>query len=169
MSLPPAQATAVTRLPEPVALHSFVVAGPTRRFDDSTKAQIPQLWAALVGALPLAGQVDSWNTYGVVSSADPAEGSFQYMAAVGVEPGCDLPPGFSTLVIPAATYLVFRITLNGTALHPQVKQAMASIWGDLIPASGLQVADGPDFEIYDGRFNPMQPGAVIDFHVPVVV
>ncbi len=32
------------------------------------------------------------------------------------------PPGFSTLEIPAATYAVFRITLDGSALHPQVKQ-----------------------------------------------
>ncbi|MFY7914376.1 MAG: AraC family transcriptional regulator [Rubrivivax sp.] len=168
MSLPPAQTTAVVRLPELVALPAFHVAGPTRRFDETTKAQIPQLWSALVGALPFAGQVPRWTTYGVVSCADRAEGSFQYMAGVGVEDGCTPPAGFTTLRIEAATYLVFRITLNGTALHPQVKEAMAAIWGTLIPASGLRLADGPDFEQYDGRFDPQQPGAVIDFFVPVL-
>ncbi len=120
-----------------------------------------------MGALPLAGQVASWTTYGAVSCADKAEGTFQYMAGVGVEAGSLPPAGFTTLRIETATYLVFRITLNGTALHPQVKDAMAAIWGTLIPASGLQLADGPDFEMYDGRFDPQRPGAVIDFHVPV--
>lgn len=168
MSMPPAQHTAVAQLPERVTLPAFHVAGPARRFDDTTKAQIPQLWAALGGALPFAGQLPSWDTYGLVSSANRAEGSFQYMAGVGVEPGCTPPAGFSTVRIEAATYVVFRITLNGTALHPQVKAAMATIWGTLIPASGLQLADAPDFELYDGRFDPQQQGAVIDFYVPVV-
>jgi len=150
-----------------VTLPSFHVAGPARRFDEATKAEIPQLWSALIGALPLEGQTPSWATYGVVSSVDKSDGCFQYMAGVGVEPDCVPPPGFATMQIPAATYAVFRITLNGSALHPQVKQAMASIWGELVPASGLKVADGPDFELYDGRFDPQKPGSVIDFHVPV--
>ncbi len=167
MTLPPAQSTSVVHLPGTVRIPAFTVAGPTRQFDQATKAEIPQLWSALIGALPFAGQVASWDTYGVVFSADCSEGAFQYMAGVGVEPGCTVPPGFTTMDIPAATYAVFRITLNGTALHPQVKAAMARIWGELIPASGLKVIDGPDFERYDGRFDPQTPGSVIDFYVPV--
>lgn len=167
MTLPPAQSTPVVRLPGSVAIAAFSVAGPARRFDEVTKAEIPQLWSALVGALPFAGQVASWATYGVVSGIDRAEGSFQYMAGVGVAPACDPPPGFATMEIPAAIYVVFRIALNGTALHPQLKHAMAHIWGELIPASGLKVADGPDFELYDGRFDPQKAGSFIDFHVPI--
>lgn len=167
MDLPAAHNTSVFRLPELVAMPAFRVAGPARQFDEATKAEIPQLWSALIGALPFAGQVQSWATYGVVSVVDKADGCFQYMAGVGVESACVPPSNFSTMQIPAATYAVFRITLNGTALHPQVKQALASIWGELIPASGLRVIDGPDFELYDGRFDPHKPGSFIDFHVPV--
>ena len=167
MTVPTVHAAPVIRLPELVTLPSFHVAGPARRFDEATKSDIPQLWSALIGALPFTGQVRSWATYGVVSSVDPGDGCFQYMAGVGVEPDCVPPPGFSTMEIPAATYAVFRITLDGSALHPQVKQAMASVWGELIPAAGLKVAGGPDFELYDGRFDPLKPGSVIDFHVPV--
>jgi AraC family transcriptional regulator len=145
----------------------FHVCGPARQFDETTKAEIPRLWSALIGALPFAGQVESWATYGVVSCVDRSEGSFQYMAGVGVEAGCVPPAGFATMAIAGATYAVFRITLDGAALHPQVKRAMASIWGDLIPASGLKLADGPDFELYDGRFDPLKPGSFIDFYVPV--
>lgn len=167
MTLTSAPNTAVVLLPELLSLPAFCVAGPARRFDEATKAEIPQLWSQLIGALPFAGQLASWDTYGLVSSVDRTEGCFQYLAGVGVEPGCTPPAGFTTLEVPAATYAVFRITLNGTALHPQVKQAMAAIWGELLPASGLKLAVGPDFERYDGRFDPMTPGSVIDFHVPV--
>lgn len=168
MNAPRTLSTAVTRLPDLVRLDGFSVAGPSRRFDHATKSEIPQLWSALVGALPLKGQSPSWATYGVVWSVDRDSGSFEYMAGVGVEGAdCELPRGFTVKQIPAATYAVFRIALNGSALHPQVKSAMATIWSELIPASGLRVADSPDFELYDGRFEPDQPGAVIDFHVPV--
>ena len=173
MNAPSSTSTAVTRLPDLIRLEAFSVAGPARRFDDATKSEIPQLWAALVGALPLKGQSPSWATYGVVWSADRETGGFQYMAGVGMGAGAgtahELPKGFTVKEIPAATYVVFRIALNGSALHPQVKSAMATIWGELIPASGLRVADSPDFELYDGQFAPDQPGAVIDFHVPVEV
>ena len=167
MNAPTESILPVVRLPELVTLPAFHVAGPSRRFDEASKSEIPQLWSALIGALPLEGQTPSWATYGVVSSVDTSDGCFQYMAGVGVEPDCVPPPGFATMRIPAATYAVFRITLNGSALHPQVKQAMASIWGELVPASGLKVVDGPDFELYDGRFDPQKAGSVIDFHVPV--
>ena len=167
MSAPTFPITPVVQLPELATMPGFFVAGPARRFDEASKAEIPQLWSVLIGALPFKGQTPSWATYGVVSGVDKGEGCFQYMAGVGVEAGCVPPPGFSTMEIPAATYAVFRITLNGSALHPQVKQAMAAIWGELIPASGLKVVDGPDFELYDGRFDPQKAGSVIDFHVPV--
>ena len=167
MSAPTGSVLPVVRLPDLVALPAFHVAGPARLFDEATKAEIPQLWSALIGALPFKGQLPSWATYGVVSSVDQGEGCFRYMAGVGVEPGCEPPPGFSVQQVPAATYAVFRITLDGSALHPQVKRAMAEIWGELIPASGLKVVEGPDFELYDGRFDPQKAGSVIDFHVPV--
>ena len=167
MTLPTQRSTPVERLPGLVSVPPFRVCGPARQFDETTKAEIPQLWSALLGALPFAGQVKSWATYGVVSSVDRSEGSFQYMAGVGVEPGCVPPPGFATMPIGGATYAVFRITLDGAALHPQLKRAMAAIWRDLIPASGLELADGPDFELYDGRFDPLKPGSFIDFYVPV--
>lgn len=168
LPLPLAQNTAVVRLPQLVVLPAFRVAGPARRFDEANKAEIPQLWSALIGRLPFAGQTDSWATYGVVSSADRAEGSFQYLAGVAIEPGClTPPPGFTIMEMPASAYVVYRITLDGSAPHPQIKRAMAAIWGELLPATGLTVIDGPDFEHYDGRFDPLKAGSFIDFHIPV--
>ena len=151
MTMPNAVPVTVTRLPELVSVEAFTVAGPSGRFDGATITNIPQLWSQLIGALPIAGQDPSWTTYGVESGVDRNDGSFDYMAGVGVEPGASLPKGFVAKRIEAATYAVFRITLNGSALQPQVKSAMAKIWGELVPASGLKVAERPDFELYDGN------------------
>jgi AraC family transcriptional regulator len=169
MVMPNGGAADVAQLPDLVSLGTFSVAGPSARFDEATKANIPQLWSKLIGSLPFTGQKPSWATYGVVWAADRAEGSFDYMAGVEIEAGIALPEGFIAKELKAATYMVFRITLNGGPLHPQIKNAMAKIWGELVPASGLKLADAPDFERYDGEFAPTRPGAVIDFHVPVEI
>lgn len=162
-------AASVVRLPNLKTLGAFTVAGPSRRFDGATKSTIPQLWPRLIGALPFAGQTPGWVTYGVVWNSDREEGTFEYMAGVGVEPDAVPPAGFEIKPIPAATYVVFRITLDGGPLHPQVKAAMATIWGEQFPATGLTLAESPDFELYDSEFAPTTPGAIIDFHVPVQV
>lgn len=167
MNIPTRVPVQVTEQPARVHLDAFELAGHSRRFDQASKSQIPQLWSKLIGQLPFAGQVESWKTYGVMWSANRAEGSFNYMAAVEVRRGAPLPDGLESMHIPAATYAVFRITLNGGPLHPQVKAAMATIWGERIPAAGMKVADTPDFEVYEGDFAPDRPGAFIDFFVPV--
>jgi AraC family transcriptional regulator len=169
MTTPHAPDANVIQTPELVTLEAFTVAGVARRVNEATKASIPDLWPRLIAVLPFEGQTPSWVTYGVEWGADRIEGSFNYMAAVGVKPDAVLPDGFERLDIPAATYVVFRITLAGGAVHPQVKAAMAKIWGELIPASEFKLTGGPDFESYSGNFEPTRPGAVIDYHVPVVV
>jgi len=167
VNIPDANPANVIHLEAPARLDAFTVAGYSRQFDDSTKSQIPQLWSRLIGSLPFEGQVKSWNTYGVVWNGEAGEGSFHYLAGVAVRHQALLPAGMETKEIPAAMYAVFRITLNGGPLHPQIKAAMARIWGALIPQANLKVANSPDFEIYDGEFSPNRAGAFIDFHVPI--
>ena len=97
----------------------------------------------------------------------PGSGGFSYIAGAGLEPGAVPPDGMDTLVFPPAPTRCFASRSTAAPLHPQVKAAMAAIWGEILPASGLTVTEGPDFEAYDGRFSPDRPGAIIDFHVPV--
>jgi AraC family transcriptional regulator len=169
MAMPEAVEVNVTQLPKLVTLDAFNVAGPSARFDEATIANIPQLWSKLVGALPFPGQDIGWVTYGVEWGADRAEGSFNYMACVGVNGDATLPAGFIEKRIEAATYAVFRITLNGGVLQPQVKTAMARIWTELFPASGFRLAARPDFERYGEDFEPNRAGSVIDFYLPVEI
>lgn len=167
MNSPGSITTPVTQLPGLARLDAFFVAGPSGRFDDTSKSNIPEIWPRLIAALPFEGQLASWNTYGVVSNTNCSEGSFDYMAGVMVLPDAELPPGFTRIRVPPSDYLVFRITLDGTEVHPQVKAALATIWGELVPASGRRIGKSPNFEIYDGEFAPDRPGVVIDFYVPV--
>ncbi|QHJ00876.1 hypothetical protein GT347_24540 [Xylophilus rhododendri] len=168
MNLADLSSPAVVCLPDLARRDAFTVAGPTRRFDAANAAAIPQLWPTLLTALPLAGQTGGWISYGLTWGYDPATGGFDYMPGVAVEPGTQPPAGFSLKQVAAASYVVFSITLGAGDLHLQVKSAMAAIWGVLLPASGLRVAEGPSFEYYDGRFQPGQPGSVLEFHVPVL-
>ena len=162
-------AVAVSLLPEPVVCAAFRVAGVSRRFDDATKAEIHQLWSQLVAALPLPGQADDRRSYGVISRVDRHEGSFAYLAGVRVDPAMPLPAGVDCIDIAAATHAVFRIVLDGGPVHLQMKAAMARIWSELIPRSGLVLAEGPDFESYDNRVSLTEPGAIVDIHVPIRV
>jgi hypothetical protein len=64
-------------------------------------------------------------------------------------------------------YAVFRIALNDSALHLQFQHAMAAVWGNLTRAyGGLKVAQAR-FEPYDDRFDPMEPGSLAYFDIPV--
>jgi AraC family transcriptional regulator len=143
---------------------AFTVAGLSALFDESNKGGIPALWPRLIANLPLEGQVDG-RSYGVIWST--GQGGANYMAGVEVSGDAPLPAGFEKLDIAAQTYLVFRQTLDGTALHPQMQAAAKEIWGTRLPKSGAKLAQAPDFELYPEGFNPEQKGAFVDIYVAV--
>jgi AraC family transcriptional regulator len=144
----------------------FTVAGVRAVFDDENKHGIPALWPRLIRALPLAGQVGP-ATYGVCSMVDKAEGSFSYMAGVEVAGEAPLPDGFERVVLAPQAYAVFRVVMDGTALHPQMQAAMPEIWAKLLPQSGLKTVAAPDLEYYPPGFEPNRNGAEVHIWVPV--
>jgi AraC family transcriptional regulator len=147
---------------------AFTVAGPRAAFDGENKNGIPALWPALIKALPLEGQVDG-RSYGVMSMKDRDEGSITYLAGVEVKDGSKLPAGFERITIPANSYAVFRLDLDGPNLHPQIQAAMPIIWSEMIPKAGWKIASAPDFEAYPDGFNPMAKGAYMEMWIPVEV
>ena len=145
---------------------AFTVAGLSARIEGMNKQVIPTLWPRLFQHLPIAGRKGG-ESYGVCWGADLKEGSFNYMAAVEIEPGASPPKELTTLKIPAQSYRVFRLTLDGGEIHPQMKAAVEEIWSERLPKSGWRLTSGIDFEFYGADFNPTAAGAVIDIHVPV--
>ncbi|MEJ1967402.1 MAG: AraC family transcriptional regulator [Rhizomicrobium sp.] len=156
----------VERLADLVRRGPFTVAGPGALFNADNKSGIPALWPRLIRALPLPGQVDA-RTYGVCKMADAQEGSLRYIAGVEVTGDAKLPDGFERIALDAHAYAVFRLTLDGSPLHPQMQAAMPAIWGELLPRSGLKTVPAPDFELYPGDFEPMRKGSYVDMYIAV--
>ena len=116
--------------------------------------------------LPLEGQ-DGQESFGVCWNSDTDSGALHYMAAVGLRPGAKRPSGLECMDLPAQTYAVFRLTLSGGELHPQVQSAMRTLWSERFPASGLTHVRAPMLEVYPPDFAADRPGATIDFSIPV--
>ncbi|MBL6853034.1 MAG: AraC family transcriptional regulator [Alphaproteobacteria bacterium] len=166
-TLMPSKAKAnVDKLPDLVKRPAFTVAGPSALFNAENKSGIPALWPRLIRALPLAGQADA-RTYGVCKMIDKTEGCLKYIAGVEVKGDTPLPDGFERIDIASHTYAVFRLTLDGSALHPQMQTAMPVIWGELLPKSGLKTVPSPDFELYPADFEPMRKGTYVDMYIAV--
>ena len=158
--------TPVRRLDELVRRDAFTLAGVRILFDMETQAAIPAMWPRLIGALPLPGQVGE-VTFGATWLIERVTGRYGYLAGVEVTGEGELPAGIERMAIPAQTYAVFRITFDGGPLQPQLKAAMPTIWGEMLPASGLTPVPAPDLEVYPHDFQPNRKGAYIDLHIPV--
>jgi AraC family transcriptional regulator len=160
----------VERMPDLVKRTASTIVGVRALFDNQNKSGIPALWPRLIRCLPLQGQTNA-ITYGVCWMENKEEGRFNYMAGVEVSVevrGDATPPdGFECVQLAAQTYAVFRLTLDGGALHSQMQAAMPMIWGDLLPKSGLKVVHAPDLEVYPADFEPMRKGSYVDMYVAV--
>ena len=156
----------VRRLDDLVRRDAFTLAGVRILFDMETQGAILAVWPRLIGALPLPGQSDG-VTYGATWLIDRAAGRYGYLAGVELTGEGELPAGIERMAIAAQTYAVFRITLDGGPLQPQLKAAMPVIWGEMLPASGLTAVPAPDLEVYQHDFQPNRKGAHIDLHIPV--
>jgi AraC family transcriptional regulator len=142
----------------------FKIAGFGRRFEESSRDQIPALWGRLTPRLPFAGQVGN-ATYGVCWEAD--DGTFQYMAGAALAPGSANPKGVQVRSVPAQTCLVFRLELSDRPLVSQMQEAAREIWGWRLPQSGHTLARGPDVEFYPDDFRPGRPGKFVEWWIPV--
>jgi AraC family transcriptional regulator len=143
---------------------AFRVAGVSGLFDEDNKGGIPALWPPLVQRLPLKGQAGH-ETFGVMWG--DSDGGFHYMAAAPIAADAPAPEGLEVKDVPAQDYLVFRQTLDGSELHPQMQAAVKQIWGERIPGSGYELARGPDLEVYPADFQPDRAGATVEWWIPV--
>jgi len=145
---------------------AFVVAGLSARIAKDNMQEIPALWPKLTRHLPVPGQKGKVG-YGLCYGANMQDGSFNYMAAVEVEPGTKPPADLTLMQVPAQTYMVFRITLGAGEIHPQMKAAMQYIFSEGLPKSGRKPSGGIDLEVYGDRFEPNKAGSILDFYMPV--
>ena len=107
-------------------------------------------------------------SYGVCY--DESEGAtdgtmpFTYLAAFPIDDPDHAPEGLETRAIPANHYAVF--THRGPVVR--IKDTYEEIYGNWMPKSGYVTAEGPEFELYDERFDEKTMSGEVDIYVPVV-
>lgn len=158
--------TPTADLPQPrfATAKAMLVAGVGERYNhcDGGGAGIPGQWQRFhrkVGEI--ADRVGS-VAYGVCCNGDDS-GNFDYIAGVEVSDFSDLPREFARVRIPAQRYVVFAHTEHIST----IRRTVSAIWNHWLPQSGLKVADAPNFERYDERFDPATGNGGLEIWVPV--
>ncbi|NTU62615.1 MAG: AraC family transcriptional regulator [Chloroflexi bacterium] len=103
--------------------------------------------------------------YGAMDHYDEATGEFDYLAACEAKGATDVPAvpdGMVSWNIPAQTYALFPGSL------PEIGAVWQFAYQQWLPTSGYQRAAGPEFELYDEKFDPQDPASVLYICVPVV-
>ena len=165
-------------LPQPIVMNSpsrtnfhRLVSKPARPCSSPASASaaranegagIPDQWQRFhqrVADVPdRVGQV----AYGVCCNGDDP-GNFDYIAGVEVSDFSDLPREFGRVRIPAAP-------IRG--VYPwqhisTIRRTVNTIWNQWLPASGLKVADAPNFERYGESFDPLTGDGGLQIWIPV--
>jgi AraC family transcriptional regulator len=141
---------------------AFLVAGVGDRFSQENGAGIPGLWQRFQQtAAHIPGRIGQ-VAYGVCCNGDDA-GNFDYIAGVEVSDFSDLPREFFKVRIPEQRYAVFSHREHVST----IRRTVNTIWNHWLPASGLKIADAPNFERYDENFDPATGNGGLEIWVPV--
>jgi len=143
---------------------ALTLAGRNGTFAIGPSPGIKDLWEQFMTDFgKIEGQVGT-KAFGVCHKFDStldSGGTMDYMAAVQVSNAGNVPGYLHTLIIPARKVAVFT--------HAGGVETLSETWGrifsDWLPAAKLDVADGPQFEVYDFSMDD-GPGK-IEIHIPV--
>jgi AraC family transcriptional regulator len=140
----------------------FLIAGLGERYSCESSAAIPMQWQRFgpyIGNIPgETGDV----AYGVCVNGDDA-GNFDYIAGVEVLDFSDLPKELSRVRVPAQKYAVFTHAEHIST----IRRTVNTIWNKWLPASGHEIADGPEFERYGPEFDPRSGNGGLEIWIPV--
>ena len=147
--------------PKIVSRAAFAVAG-MKYHGKNENNEIPQLWREFGPRMcAINNVVDPHMSYGVCDNFDEISQEFDYVAAMEVDSIADIPEGMVSWDMPERKYAVFTCTL------PTLGEMYRYAYGTWLPQSGHRRADGPEFELYDERFNPEDPASEMEIYVPI--
>jgi AraC family transcriptional regulator len=156
------QQSAVT-LAEPriVDADEMFFVGIGERFEYDQMGGIPALWQRFnqhVGSIQ--GEVPG-AAYGICTNADA--GGLDYICAVEVKDFSDVDRELTRLRVPAQRYAVFA---HGGPIV-EIRTVIRAIWGEWLPSSPHESADGPSFERYGKGFDPVTGDGGFEIWVPI--
>ncbi len=148
----------------------ILVVGMAGSFKNGSFMQIGQLWDKFSTRMHEVENVKQDYALGVCMASHPdvpqaPEHTMVYMAGLPVESIDTIPDGMTSCAIPRANYAVF--THKGSL--DKLPETINYIWGTWIPknVSTHHHGNGPDFELYDARFDPATRSGEFDIYVPV--
>lgn len=158
---PPLNATASPH--HVVTAPAMRLAGVSGHYASTETAAIPALWQQFV---PYLGHIDAqtgdpYTTYGVCYNQK--EDSVDYLCAVEVREGADLPAAFAAVGIKAGTYAVFPHSGHISG----IRNTWNLIWDKWLPESRLKVLPEPFFEKYGPSFNGMTGEGGLEIWIPI--
>ena len=137
-------------MPQPLHIlttPSLILAGRNKTFPVGPSPGIKDLWQVFMTDFgKINGQV-GMNAYGVFHSF--GGGMMDYLCAVEVKDAGQVPGYMYTLTKPARHTAVF---LHEGPLE-KISEAWKKIFDEWLPAAKLEVAQGPQFEVYGEAFN----------------
>jgi AraC family transcriptional regulator len=123
---------------------------------------IPALWPKFVPRIDEIPNFAEPNvSYGMMWHEPGSMTVLNYMAAVSVAGPGAVPAGMTRLDVPAGTYVSAKYPLSG------LSKGFGEIFEKLLPASGYTQVPGPYFERYDEKFDPRNPGSLVEICLPV--
>ena len=141
----------------------MLIAGVGKRYNhgNGDTAGIPNQWQRYhhrVDEIPVrVGKV----AYSVCCNRDDS-GNFDYIAGVEVSDFLDLRASSAGCGIRRSAMPCSPIASTST-----IRRTVGTIWNEWLPASKLCVADAPNFERYDEKFNSSTGNGGLEISVPV--
>jgi AraC family transcriptional regulator len=149
---------ACSEAPRLIDCTPFQVAGISMRHTRNSGGAIPGQWAQLNREWPTPAPV----SFGVCCNSDD-EGGFDYIAALPVNALPSVPTHWQRVDVPARRYLV--------AWHSGHISTIRSTWfwllDQYLPANHLSLANAPDLERYDTRFDEHSGHGGVEIWLPV--
>ena len=141
---------------------AFRVVGLSTHCTFEDTSAIPPLWQMFNDREVEIPDAVGRAAYGVCCDTDEA-GRFRYVAGVETAEAADVPSGMGSVSIPANRYAVF--THSGHV--SDLPKTVYTIWNKALPDAGFEPRKAPDFERYDGRFDPSTGRGVVEIWVPI--
>ena len=149
-------------MPQPLRILTtppLILAGRNKTYKVGPDPAMKEQWASFMTDFgKIDGQV-GLNAYGVCHSF--GNGMMDYMCAVEVKDAGQVPGYMYTLTIPSRRTAVFLHEGDIAGLP----QTWSKIFDEYLPAAKLEVAGGPQFEVYGEAFNKGEEK--IEIFIPV--
>ena len=139
----------------------FMVVGITYRGKNEAN-EVPALWGRLMARFgEFKHLVQGGGSFGVMANYDEETGEFDYVAAMPVSSGENVPAGMDLWEIPEQTYAVF--TFPFSEIGKSYDYAM-KVWPQ---ESGRERSGGIELEFYPVEFSPQDPASLMQYWMPV--